>query len=74
MILSTQAPNLINNKCIVFIKDDAFNTLYDVFNRNFTSRNRKLREYSLIWFRQMWRKLNDLAGLPHVPTVSIEDI
>ena len=66
--------NLVNNECIVFIKSEAFDVLYNIYIKNFEVSNPKRREYSVIWFRQMWRKLNYIAGISYVSSFSILDI
>ncbi len=62
MPVPAQTPNLANKEWIVFIKDRAFATLYEVYLRNFDAKNKYQKEYSIIWFRQMWYKLNEIAG------------
>jgi len=74
MPVPAQTPHLVNNVWIVFIKDSAFSMVYDVYLRNFDVNDRQRKEYSVLWFRQMWKKLNDLAGTTHPLTLSIEDI
>ena len=67
-------PDLANDKWLVFVKRDAFDALYNIYLKNFESRNLKKREYSVIWFRQMWGKLNYIAGMKNLPPFSILDI
>lgn len=67
-------PNLVNKEWLVFINRDAFDTLYKVYLKNFEAKNQKRREYSVIWFRQIWRKLNYIAGISHLPSVSVLNI
>ena len=66
--------NLANDKWVVFIKDDAFETLYAIYSKNFEANNFKRREYSVIWFRQIWKKLNYIAGLRNLPSVFVLNI
>lgn len=65
MPVPEQTPNLVNREWVAFIKDEAITTLYQTYLRNFEVNNRQQREYSVIWFRQMWRTLNDIAGMNH---------
>ena len=74
MQVHAQIPNLVNIYWIVYIKDNAFATLYDVYLRNFDVNDRQRKEYSVLWFRQIWRTLNDLAGRNHPLTLALEDI
>lgn len=74
MPIPAQTPHLVNNAWIVFIKDSAFSMIYDIYLRNFDVNDRQRKEYSVLWFRQMWKKLNDLAGTTHPLALSIEDI
>lgn len=74
MPVPAQTPNFTNAKWIVFIKDSAFSNLYETYIRNFDVDNKFQKEYSVIWFRQMWKKLNYLAAINHGLSVSLENI
>lgn len=68
------SPNFTNQKWFVFINDGAFATLYDVYIRNFDVWNNFQKEYSIIWFRQIWNKLCELSGNNHTLSVGIANI
>lgn len=74
MPVPAQTPKLTNTEWLVFISDNAFNTIYDVYLRNFESYNRKIKEYSVLWFRQIWRTINYLASMQHKSTTNIYNI
>ena len=74
MTVPAQFPNFTRQKWIVFINDRAFSTLYDVYLRNFDVRNKHKKEYSVIWFRQMWNMLCELSRNNHTLSMSVENI
>ena len=62
MPIPVQHPNTVNTAWKVYIRTSPFVNLYNIYHRNFESPNREIREYSVIWFRQIWRCINELAG------------
>lgn len=74
MPVPAQFPNFTRQKWFVFIKDRAFSRLYDVYTRNFDGRNNYQKEYSVIWFRQIWNKLCELSRNNHPLSMGIEII
>ena len=74
MAVPAQFPNFINPQWVVFIKDNAFSTLYDVYIRNFDAKSSYQKEYSVIWFRQIWHTLCALARQNHSMSMGVEDI
>ena len=62
MPIPVQHPNTVNTAWNVYIRTSPFVNLYNIYHRNFESPNREIREYSVIWFRQIWRCINELAG------------